>query len=386
MSTSSRRTKRRDDTRSTLRVSRKNPLGSGAFGRVYRAELGKLPCAAKVVPVDPKYGIDKPMEAIILKDFGIEGINHSAINIVDNNCYFIGEISDGTLRDIRGKVPEDQIGNYIAQLVISMHSLFCNKIIHGDIKPANILIFNHDNRVEIRLTDFSLTRNSTWNCSSYGGTRPYMAPEMYRKTGGFSYASDVWSMGCTIYELITGEPLMSVEQLKSEKLTINRVQSALREIREKYPKLVHYVDKIVEPMLQYRPENRVKIPMLINHLRLLRPITANIVLHDAVDGDVDTSAVLKFLDLTEKIPPRELAKKIYITAYPNLVLEFRPEVVAFTSGILALKLYYCGIDCTVKRLIDQSEEKFRIERSKFLKCEKSMLMKLRLSPAVTAAL
>jgi serine/threonine protein kinase len=78
------------------------------------------------------------------------------------------------------------------------------KLMHGDIKPENILVREEDDLA--KLTDFGLgtvVRSlSTSMVAAVGGTYPYMAPEVFSGKAGF--ASDVWAMSVMLYELVTG--------------------------------------------------------------------------------------------------------------------------------------------------------------------------------------
>jgi serine/threonine protein kinase len=78
------------------------------------------------------------------------------------------------------------------------------KLMHGDIKPENILVREEDDLA--KLTDFDLGNvvrsRSVSMVAAVGGTYPYMAPEVFSGKAGF--ASDVWAMSVMLYELVTG--------------------------------------------------------------------------------------------------------------------------------------------------------------------------------------
>ena len=89
----------------------------------------------------------------------------------------------------------------IAQLVLAIEYLHKNNILYRDLKPENILI--HEDGY-IRLTDFGLSKENNF-AASFCGSPAYLSPEMLEKKGvGFS--SDIYGIGCVLYEMVVGEP------------------------------------------------------------------------------------------------------------------------------------------------------------------------------------
>ncbi|MBE9205867.1 AAA family ATPase [Nostoc sp. LEGE 06077] len=96
------------------------------------------------------------------------------------------------------------------QLITSLHELHQNRVIHKDIKPANILI--HPQTKQIQLIDFSIASllpKETQQINSLNvleGTLTYISPEQTgRMNRGIDYRSDFYSLGVTFYELLTGK-------------------------------------------------------------------------------------------------------------------------------------------------------------------------------------
>lgn len=114
----------------------------------------------------------------------------------------------GNLRSIMktyGPLCEQTLVVYLKQILSGLAYLHRNKIIHRDIKPSNLLI---NNDVEVKVSDFgcsfqmnvSETRDDF--VSTFKGSIPYMAPELLRETQ-LSRKSDIWSIGCSVLELVT---------------------------------------------------------------------------------------------------------------------------------------------------------------------------------------
>lgn len=113
----------------------------------------------------------------------------------------------------------------MAELVVALESLHAMRIVHRDVKPANILV---DNDYHTLLADFGLARD--FDCSRHElpwcpgprdapsprpfgdktegwfGTTGYVAPEIY--CDRHSYEADIWSAGVVLYRLLSGEVRM----------------------------------------------------------------------------------------------------------------------------------------------------------------------------------
>lgn len=109
------------------------------------------------------------------------------------------------------------IAMQLIEIIFKMHQ---NRVIHKDIQPQNILIHPQNNRVQ--LIDFSLAsllpkeRQEIVNHNALEGTLAYMSPEQTgRMNKGIDYRSDFYSLGVTLYELLTGElPFNSKEPIE----------------------------------------------------------------------------------------------------------------------------------------------------------------------------
>ncbi|KAF7767933.1 hypothetical protein Agabi119p4_7176 [Agaricus bisporus var. burnettii] len=189
-------------------------LGKGAFGQVYRAlnwATGET-VAVKEIQLSniPKAELGEIMSEIDL----LKNLNHA--NIVKYKgfvktreyLYIILEFCEnGSLHNIVkkfGKFPENLVAVYISQVLEGLVYLHDQGVIHRDIKGANILT-NKDGTV--KLADFGVASSVTAGAANAAvvGSPYWMAPEVIEQSGATT-ASDIWSVGCLVIELLEGHP------------------------------------------------------------------------------------------------------------------------------------------------------------------------------------
>ena len=113
---------------------------------------------------------------------------------------------NGSLHSINktyGKIPENLVAQYMHQILQGLLYLHEQGVIHRDIKGANILTTKDGG---VKLADFGVaTKANGLDQTSVVGTPYWMAPEVIELSGATT-ASDLWSLGCTVIELIEGKP------------------------------------------------------------------------------------------------------------------------------------------------------------------------------------
>eukprot|EP00884_Botryococcus_braunii_P012001 jgi/Botrbrau1/20801/Bobra.0156s0030.1 len=120
-----------------------------------------------------------------------------------------GDLRSLLRQDIR--LPEASIHDFGRDLVISLQYLHAAAIIYCDLKPSNVLL---DENGRIKLGGFGLSRRlADINRTSLQqlppakrGTPCYMAPELFQEGATHSTASDLWALGCVLYECAAGHP------------------------------------------------------------------------------------------------------------------------------------------------------------------------------------
>jgi serine/threonine protein kinase len=108
-------------------------------------------------------------------------------------------------QDSKTNIPESTVFNWTFQAATGLRSLHTAHVIHRDIKPSNIFL-TAENKIKLGDLGGAKLSEATMNSSASGnktlaGTYVYFSPEMMERTG-YSFETDIWSLGCTVYELL----------------------------------------------------------------------------------------------------------------------------------------------------------------------------------------
>lgn len=188
--------------------------GRGSFGEAWLAEDTEL-CID--VAIKLYISLDQNGQNEFKNEFKVAyGLSHENLlttqhyGVWNNHPYLIMKYcSNGSADDLVGNATESQIWKFIHDVANGLRYLHAQEppIIHQDIKPGNILI---DEDGSFLITDFGISRRmrSTMrkqSNSSLPGAVAYMGPERFSKEPMAVKASDIWSLGVSIYELATND-------------------------------------------------------------------------------------------------------------------------------------------------------------------------------------
>ena len=166
----------------------------------------------------------------------------------------------GTIHDLilnQGALQESEVSRYCQQILKGLVYLHENKIVHRDLKCANILLDDCNN---CKLTDFGISKHtddirSLSGCGTYCGTIYWMSPESIQREK-YGKRSDIWSFGCTVLEMLNAKPpfsefryLEAAEKIVKEDLALSYLSSTSTHCME-------FVAKCLQKEPQFRPRAR----------------------------------------------------------------------------------------------------------------------------------
>jgi serine/threonine protein kinase len=239
-------------------------LGVGATSRVVRGfdpMIGR-PVAVKIFPSEIAQGEARDLflrearvvgqlshaNIITLHDMGIEDATQTP--------YLVMEFVDGVPLDRileKGTLPLPRACAWIAHAAEALDVAHKRGVIHGDVKPANILI-TADGRV--KLTDFGMARVARREARDSGllGTPAYWCPEQIMGRPQDA-RSDIFSLGVVLYEMITGSRPFDADSLQG---ICNRVlASTPTAVSQLQPSVPAAFDEIITGCLAKAPESRI---------------------------------------------------------------------------------------------------------------------------------
>lgn len=225
----------------------------GGMGVVYRArhtELGRI-VALKMI-LQGRFASPEAQRRFLAEFRLLAELQHS--NLVD--VYEVGEhngmpwfsmefVNGRTLSDLarQGRIRPQVVAEIAQSIAETMHYAHGTGIVHRDLKPSNVMI---DDRGNVRVTDFGLAKQLDRSCSVTDtgqilGSIDYMSPEQSEAQHSLlGPASDVYSIGALMYELLTGRPPFRSDA----------VLKTLRQIREEAPIRPRVLNPRVPPALE----------------------------------------------------------------------------------------------------------------------------------------
>lgn len=246
-------------------------LGQGGMGTVYLAFDPLIEREVAIKLLSPELSSNaESLRRFLGEARSIGRLNHPnvvsifAIDVWEGRYYLVMELlTGGSIADLaeqRGRIPFREASGLLAQAARGLAAAHQAGLVHRDIKPANLML-NRDGVVKV--VDFGLSRvldavgsgpDQATRVGQIVGTPHFMSPEQF-EGGAVDARSDIYSLGASLYRLITGEfPFQRcgtiVQLMKAHLLDLPPAASAFD------PQLPPEVDQIIQRCMAKRPEDR----------------------------------------------------------------------------------------------------------------------------------
>lgn len=238
-------------------------IGAGGMADVYKGRDTMLNRYVAIKVLKKEYREDETF----VRKFRSEAqaaaglLNPNIVNVYDVGedrglYYMVMELVDGiTLKEYierKGRLSHKEVISIAIQMCTGIGAAHAANIIHRDIKPQNIII-SRDGKVKV--TDFGIAKATSSNTISTNamGSVHYTSPEQAR--GGFSDAkSDIYSIGITLFEMVTGEVPFNGDSTVS--VAIKHLQEEITPPSEIVPDIPYSLEQIILKCTQKNSERR----------------------------------------------------------------------------------------------------------------------------------
>ncbi|KAJ1961009.1 kinase that interacts with cdc31p [Dispira parvispora] len=250
-------------------------IGKGAYGSVYKGFdlVEKRVVAIKILNLDTKEDEirDIQREITTLSQLHHEHITQYYGCVLHGTQLWIimDYAGGGSVRTLMecGPLEEKYISAIVRDLLSALSYLHHCNIIHRDIKAANVLLTDQG---QVKLCDFGVARPIVGHRArrySFAGTPYWMAPEIIDQNSNYGSKVDIWSLGITVYEMLTGNP-PHIEVDPKNLLTSQRNNTSKIKFKKDHPPAIR---DFIQRCLIRNPDERPSADDLLKHRFIKRP-------------------------------------------------------------------------------------------------------------------
>ena len=252
-------------------------LGQGGMGTVYLA-LNRLMGRHEVLKVVSQHMMNRRgvLDRFLVEIRNAARLHHtnivtaySASRMGESIIFAMEHVAGLDLSKLvksRGRVPVSNACNYVHQTALGLQHAHEMGMVHRDIKPSNLMLASQGNRAVIKVLDFGLAKVKSEGAVDGGlthegqmlGTPHFIAPEQIADARRADIRADIYSLGCTLYYLLTGGPPFDANSLY-EILQAHHSMDALP-LNLARPEVPVELAALVARMMAKEPQRRFQEP------------------------------------------------------------------------------------------------------------------------------
>ncbi|MFH0938977.1 MAG: protein kinase [Planctomycetota bacterium] len=261
-------------------------LGEGGMGAVFKAQQVFMDRIIALKILSPKMAKNKDFrERFVREARAVAQLNHphivSGIDVgsADGYCYFAMEYVDGEslgqyIHHHNGRLDEKTALEYTRQIALALQHAHQHNLLHRDVKPDNILL--DKNRRIVKLADLGLARSAKGGTDDVAdqtaGTPFYISPEQVRGLPNLTPATDIYSLGASLFHLLTGQT--PFDGPTAAVIMIRHLTDPVPSVCEINQNISRGTEKIIMKCMQKEPQDRYPSALAliadIEHLQKVR--------------------------------------------------------------------------------------------------------------------
>lgn len=254
-------------------------VGEGGMGQVWRARHTLLNRVFAIKVISRELLSDPKFEDLFIREAGTQAeLQHPHIIpatdfFVDDglHCLVMPYLEGQSLEDrlennrntetgARLPLPQQEAIAIALQVLHALDYAHQHRVIHRDVKPSNILL---DRRGDAYLTDFGVAlkmdKPRTTSTGKVVGTSAYMSPEQIQRPREMDHRTDVYSVGCVIYEMLAGGPVFETDDVEGDTdffIKESHIKRMPEPLEKRNPSVPANVAAVITKALSKSPDDR----------------------------------------------------------------------------------------------------------------------------------
>jgi len=247
-------------------------LGEGGMGAVYLGRHTVLNQTVAIKALSPLLARDQALRERFIQEANIQaGLRHPGLvqvltaEMEGEQPSLVMEYIEGKslseVLELRGALPIDDAIKIMEQVFSAVGYAHRQSVIHRDLKPSNVMVMANG---EAKVTDFGIAKvlgsTKLTRTGTAMGSAHYMSPEQIRRPETVDVRSDIYSLGCVFYEVLTGRPPFGEKDASGTEsdfeIKEGHIRGQIPALQSLRPDIPGWLTHLVMQLLEKEPEKR----------------------------------------------------------------------------------------------------------------------------------